>query len=161
MDEATRARADLIPYSKEYSGIVRSWIDTPETYDLVCRGINFPPPEDIVESWQRKGVSSFLLFADRKPVAYGELWERKAEQAVEITHLIVETYMRSKGYGTKMLQLLYDLGATRPGIAKVLINLYHDSQEALGCCVKAGFEITGTAAHIEGLKMMRLVKKDR
>ena len=158
MDDSTQIKADLIPYAAEYSGIVRSWIESEETYRMVCRGINFPPPDDIVDSWQRKGVSSYLLISDRKPVAYGELWDRRTENAIELAHIIVETYQRSRGYGTKLLRLLYNRAESRPGVSRVLINLYHDSSEVLGCYLKAGFELAGTATHIEGLKLVRPVK---
>jgi RimJ/RimL family protein N-acetyltransferase len=158
MSEPTRVKADIVPYTPEYSAVVRSWIDSPETYRLVCRGISFPPPDDIVDSWQRQGVSSYLLFSERRPVAYGELWDRRTEQAIELAHMIVDQYLRSQGYGTKLLQLLYDRAAERPGIARVLINLYHQSPEALSCYLKAGFELVGTTAHVEGLRMSRLVK---
>lgn len=159
MTDPARIKADLVPYSEEYSSVVRSWIDTEETYRMVCRGTNFPPPDDVVDSWQREGVTSYLLFWSRKPVAYGELWDRSGEQATEINHLLVDNYQRSRGYGTKLLELLFDRAAARPGIARVMLNLYHDSEEALGCFLKAGFEIAGTATHIEGLKLVRWVKK--
>ncbi len=115
MDDSTQIKADLIPYTAEYSGIVRSWIESEETYRMVCRGISFPPPDDIVDSWPRKGVSSYLLISDRKPVAYGELWDRRTENAIELAHIIVDTYQRSRGYGTKLLRLLYNRAAPRPG----------------------------------------------
>ena len=159
MDDFTQVKADLIPYTSEYAGIVRSWIESEETYQLVCRGINFPPPDDIVDSWQRKGVSAFLLISNSKPVAYGELWERRAEYAIELAHVIVDTYQRSQGYGTKLLQLLYNRAAQRPGTTKVLINLYNDNAEVLSCYLKAGFELASTATHIEGLKLMRMVEQ--
>lgn len=159
MSDPARVKADLVPYTQEYSGVVRSWIESPETYQLVCRGIDFPPPDDIVDSWQRKGVAAYILYSDRKPIGYGEIWERPVEQAAEITHLLVDPYKRSRGYGTKLLELLYERAATRKGVARVLINLYHHSPEVLGCYLKAGFELTGTATHIEGLKMMRLVER--
>jgi ribosomal protein S18 acetylase RimI-like enzyme len=160
MDDSTQVKADLIPYSSEYAGIVRSWIECEETYKLVCRGVNFPPPDEVIDSWQRKGVISFLLISNNKPVGYGELWERKAEHAVELSHILVDTYQRSHGYGTKLLRLLYNRAAQRPGVNKVLINLYNDSAEVLGCYLKAGFELAGTATHIEGLKLVRMVEPE-
>ena len=159
MTDPAGIKADLVPYSSEYAAVVRGWVDTEETYRLVCRGTQFPPPDELVDTWQREGVTSYLLFYNRKPIAYGELWDRSGEQAMEINHVIVDQYQRSRGYGTKMLELLYDRAATRPGIARVLLNLYHDSEEVLGCILKAGFEIVGTATHIEGLKLMRLVRR--
>lgn len=159
MDSTSKARADLVPYTPDYAGQVRSWIDCEETYDLVCRGVDFPPPDDVVDSWQRKGVRSYLLFSHSRPVAYGELWERKAEQAVEVAHLLVEPAKRGEGYGTRLLELIFDRGGSLSWVRKVLINLYHQSPEALGCYLKAGFDLIGTSTHIEGLRMMRKVDR--
>jgi ribosomal protein S18 acetylase RimI-like enzyme len=159
MDDHIQVKADLVPYTSEYAGVVRSWIESEETYQLVCRGINFPPPDDVVESWQRQGVKSYLLISNRKPIAYCELWERKAEQAVEVAHVIVDTYQRSRGFGVKLLQLVYNRAAQTPGVLRVLVNLYHDDSEILGCFLKAGFEISGTATHVEGLRLVRVVER--
>ena len=158
MTESIGAKADIIPYAPDYARTVRSWIDCEETYRNVCRGTEFPPPEDIVESWQREGVTAFLLFAQRKPVAYAELWSRPMDMAVEIAHLIVDPSQRARGYGTKMLELMFQRGAQREGIVKVLISLYGDSTVALGCFLKANFELMGTATYTTGLKLVRLVE---
>lgn len=159
MTEPTGVKADIVPYTEEYADVVRSWIESEETYFNVCRGKDFPPPEDIVGSWQREGTSSYILFANRQPVAYGELWPRPAERAVEITHVLVDPYKRQEGYGTKILQLLYERAAARPHIIKVVVNLYNDSEAALGTYVKAGFELYGTSPHTMGLRMVRMVKR--
>lgn len=156
--EPTSAKADLIPYSEEYSPLVRAWIESEETYFFVCRGREFPPPDDVVDSWQRADVSSYLLSAERHPVAYGELWSRPNERAVEIAHLLVDPYRRTNGYGTKMLHLLYERAAERKNVVKVVLNLYSENPIALGCYLKAGFELIGAATHTMGLKMVRVVR---
>lgn len=159
MSDPTRVKADLVRYTAEYSKVVRSWIDTEETYQAVCRGINFPPKDDIVDSWQREGVHAYLLFSENKPVAYAELWDKPAEQAMEVCHLIVDTYRRGKGFGTKMVELLFSRAASRPSVAQVQANLYGQTNEVLGTLMKAGFELVGASTHVEGLRMMRLVKR--
>lgn len=152
-------KADLVPFTPDYSRVVRTWIDSQETYYHLCRGPSFPPPEDIVDSWQRNNVVSYLLYAGGKPIAYGELWARPAEQAVEIAHLLVDPFERSKGCGTHMIELLHDRASGRPGVTRVLINLFSESKEALGCYMKAGFQLMGTTKHIAGLRMMRSTRK--
>ena len=76
-------KADIIPYAEEYAQVVRSWIDSDETLFNVCRGKEFPPAEDIIDGWQREDVTSYILLADRKPVAYGELWARSNERELK------------------------------------------------------------------------------
>lgn len=157
MIERTQAKADIVPFSLEYAQVVRSWIDSEETYKNLCRGKDYPPSEDIVESWQRDSVSSFLLLSHRKPVAYGELFNRPLEMAVEITHLIVDTSKRSEGYGVKMLELLYSRAAGRANVAKVVLNLYGDCEITLGCYLKAGFIIEATSSYTVGFRLARMV----
>ena len=155
MTDPIRVKADLIPYVPEYSRVVHSWIDSEETYLDLCRGKQFPPPEDIVDSWQRDGVTSFVMLSERKPVAYGELWHRPTDLALEIAHLIVDRYRRSEGFGTKMTELLYDRASQRENITRVMIHLYGENEVALGCYLKAGFELLGTTTYTTGLRLVR------
>lgn len=158
MSEPTHVKADIVPYTAEYSRVVLSWIDSEQTYRKVCRATDFPPPDDLVDSWQRGGVSAYLLFSAGKPVAYGELWDKPLEMAIEIAHLIVDPYKRSRGYGTKMLGLLHQRAAQRPNVVKVILNLFGGDEVALGCYLKAGFDLVGTTTYLNGLRMVRMVK---
>lgn len=158
MTDPSKIKADLVPYTEEYDRDIRSWLDCEETYHFVCRGKDFPPSESVVKNWQREGVISYLLFSNSKPVAYGELWFKPSEMAVEIAHVLVKSTNRSEGFGTKMVQLLYDRGAARPDVAKVIANLYNENPIALGCFMKAGFEISGTTNYAEGLRLVKMIK---
>ena len=151
-------KADLVPYSDEYEEYIRKWIDCEETFNFVCRGKDFPPSDSIIKSWQRPSVKSYLLIDSGKPVAYGELWRREEEMAIEIGHVMVEPFKRSMGYGTKIIELLYQRAASRSDIAKVIIKLFNENPIALGCFMKAQFEITGTTSYTSGLRMIRFVK---
>ncbi len=158
MSEPAQVKADIIGYTDEYASIVRSWIDSEETIHNLTRQREFPPPDDIVSQWQKPNMSAYLLFSENKPVAYGELWNRPQEMAVEIDHLLVDPAKRYRGYGSKMLSLLYDRAAQRPSVSQVFLNLRTGSEEALGCYIKAGFEIVGTTSGGIALKMIRLVR---
>ncbi len=158
MSESTRIKADIVPYTVEYSKVVLSWIDSEETYRNVCRGIQFPPPDDLVDAWQREDISSYLLFTSGKPVAYGELWGRPLEMAIEIAHLIVTPPQRYRGYGTKILELLYQRAAQRQNVTKVILNFFGSDEAALGCYLKAGFELESMSRYSAGLRMVRIVK---
>ncbi len=158
MANPLEVKADLIPYSEEYGEYVRKWIDCEETFQFVCRGKDFPPPENIIKTWQRSTVKSYLLIDSGKPVAYGELWRREEEMAFELGHILVEPYKRSQGYGSKLVELLYQRAASRPGIAKVVIKLFHEDPIALACFMKNKFEIASTTSYTSGLRMIRFVK---
>lgn len=155
MDDRDQAKADLIPFSAEYSGQVRTWIDSAETYHDLARAQEFPPPPDVVDSWQRDGVLSFLLFANNRPVAYAELWDRPVELAMEVCHLVVDPARRGQGFGSKMLDLLFDRAQRRRGVAMVTSNLFGNHEIALGCFLKARFEVAGTSKYAEGLRLVR------
>ncbi len=161
MNNRIEIKADIIPYTSDFSVRVRSWINSPETLHHVCRGKDFPPTDDIVESWQRKNMKSYVLSSEGQPVAYGELWDRRMERSMEICHLIVDPFKQGHGFGTQMLELLYNRAATKETITKVQINLLTDNSEALGCYLKAGFELVSTSSNIEGLQMVRTVPFSR
>ena len=59
----------------------------------------------------------------------------------------------------RLVQQLYDRAAARGSVTKVLVNLYSDNTIALGCYVKAGFELISTAIYTVGLRLVRLVQK--
>lgn len=158
MDDSIRVKADIIPYLPEYARTVYSWIDSEETYRNVCRGTEFPPPDDLIDSWQRNGMTSYLLSSRGRPTAYAEIWNRPLDVAVELAHLLVDPARRSQGFGAIMLELLFQRAAQRDNVAKVIINLYGDSEEALGCYLKSGFELIGTTTYTTGLKLIRLVE---
>ncbi len=158
MSESIEVKADIIGYSDEYAATVRGWIESEETYQVLCRGKGFPPPENVVDTWQRPGVSAYILLSENKPVAYGELWDKPQSMAVEVAHLLVDPMLRGRGYGTKMLLLLYDRASGRKGVTQVQINVFNGTEEALSCYIKAGFELTGTSPHTEGLKMVKVVE---
>jgi len=158
LSDLSQVKADIVPYTSEYARDVRSWIDCEETYYNLCRSKDFPPPPNVVETWQRNNITPYLLFSSNRPVAYAELWERRLEREIEITHLIVDTFKRGQGFGTKMLQLLYDRASQRKGIMKVVLHMFTDNHEALGCYLSAGFELVGTTPGFPGLRMIKIVK---
>ena len=158
MAEQKSIKADLIPFSDAYSELVRTWIDTEDCYYGICLGKGFPPPQDIVDSWQKDGVKSYLMYLQGKPVAYAEFWDKPFDLAVEIAHLLVEPVRRSQGYGTRMLQLMFDKATERSDIASVHLNLFVQNKAALNCYLKAGFELVGAANYATGLKLIRMLK---
>lgn len=155
--DSNKIKADLIPYASEYSRAVRSWIDSEETLFDLCRSKDYPPSPNIVDTWQKGDTSSYLLISENKPIAYGELWLRKIEREIEITHLLVDPFKRSRGLGSKMVSLLYDRASNYPGIIKVILHLHSENEDALACYLNAGFELVSTTAGIPGLRMIRIV----
>ncbi|MFH2049846.1 MAG: GNAT family N-acetyltransferase [bacterium] len=157
MSDSYKVKADLIPYAAEFDKAVCSWIDSEQTLFDLCRSKDYPPSEDIIGTWQREDISAYLLISENKPVAYGELWLRKMEREIEITHLLVDPFKRSRGLGTKMVGLLYERASQYPGIVKVVIHLHSDNEDALSCYLNAGFELVGTTMGLPGLRMIRIV----
>lgn len=157
MSDSQQVKADLIPYTSEFNCAVSSWIDSEQTlYDL-CRSKEYPPSPEIVDAWQREDILPYLLISENKPVAYGELWLRKMEKEIEICHLLVDPFKRSRGLGAKMVGLLYERATQYPGIVKVVLHLHSDNEDALSCYLNAGFELVSTTMGIPGLRMIRIV----
>ena len=119
----------------------------------------FPPPENVIESWQTDNVRSYVLMASGRIVAYAELHEKPQRMALEICHLLVDPARRGEGYGSAMLELLYRRAGQRKGVSQVLLTLLGPNRDILGCYTRAGFEIIGTTSHTPGLRMIRLVEE--
>ena len=158
MADSKAIKADIIPYNSGHSSLVHSRIDNEKCHYNLCLGRGFPPPENLVDSWQRDTVKTYLMVTGSDPVAYGELWSKPFEMAVEIAHLLVDPARRSMGYGTRMIELLFELASQRKELASVHLNLFVDSKEALNCYLSAGFELVGAANYTTGLKMVRMIK---
>ncbi|MGH8015825.1 MAG: GNAT family N-acetyltransferase [Candidatus Zixiibacteriota bacterium] len=158
MSSSKIIKADLVPFTLNQSDLVLSWIDNEKCYFDLCLGKGYPPPLDLVESWQKDGVKSYLLYAQSQPVGYAEFWERPFELAVEIAHLLVDPAKRFQGYGTRMVELLFENACERTDIASVHLNLFVQNKAALNCYLKAGFELVGAANYATGLKMIRMLK---
>ena len=158
MSNSKTIKADLVPFNLHFDALVLSWIDSEKCYYDLCLGKGFPPPIDLVDSWQKEGVKSYLMYAQGEPVSYGEFWERPFELAVEIAHLLVDPAKRSQGYGTRMVELMFDKACERTDIASVHLNLFVQSKAALNCYLKAGFELVSAANYATGLKMIRMLK---
>ena len=153
VNESTPAKADLVPFTGEFSGRVTSWIDSEETYCNMTGKQEYPPPENVVASWQRVDIKAYLLMAHGQPVAYGEIWDRPVELAAEIGHLIVDPAKRGRGYGTKMLNLLSMRAAHNARVSKVVLNFHEGDETVLGCYLKAGFQLVGRGRGGHGLRM--------
>jgi len=153
--EPARVKADLVPFRPEDAEKVMSWIDSGETLQYLCGDDTWPPAEDLLASWQKADAASYLLLADRRPVAYAEIWDRPLEQAAEIGHLLVDPARRGRGYGTLMLRLLVERAAHHPRVRRVVLNFHHGDETVLGCYLKAGFELVGSGPDGEGLRMER------
>lgn len=156
-ERTSQAKADIVGYVKENSMTVRSWINSEETWEALVPGREFPPPDNVVESWQTAKVMAYVLMSDNRIVAYGELRNKPQRLAVEIGHILVDPFKRGQGFGTKLVELLYHRAAKRPSVSQVLINLLGENQEELGCYFNAGFEIVGTTSHTTGLRLIRIV----
>ena len=89
--------------------------------------------------------------------------------------LAEQAFKRGLGYITKSLDKAIEKGKAdqalkdkvlgnikqaqmKREVTRVMINLYNDNEIALGCYLKAGFELVGTATHTMGLKMVRVIR---
>ncbi len=159
MSDPKPPKADIIPYHKDYAKTVVSWVDTEQTYLRVCRGRNFPPADDLVDKWQRKGVSSYLLLYLGVALGYAELVSRPLEMAVEISHLIIAPKFRNRGLGSTFVDLLAERASERSEVARVMVNLYNENTELLELFLRSDFELIGASNYVVGLKLLRPVRR--
>ncbi|MBD3404113.1 GNAT family N-acetyltransferase [candidate division GN15 bacterium] len=161
VSDSTRVKADIVKFTSEYARTVRGWIDSEETAASLGLTDEFPPPEDIVETWQSDDMTGWLLLSGNGPVAYAELWPKPAELAMEIRRLLVDPRRREQGFGCKMLTLLHEAAGRRPEVAKVAMQVAWDNRNALGCYLKAGFTVAGTTHDKPGLYLVRMIERNQ
>lgn len=159
MSDQSRVKADIVPYTADYARTVHSWIDSRETAANLELTVDYPPGDDVIETWQEENMVSYLLMSGAGPVAYGELWYRPAELAMQVRRLLVAPRYRDNGFGCKMLLLLCEIAGRRKEVAKVYLTVNWDNRTALGCYLKAGFTVAGTTHDKPGLYLTRLVER--
>lgn len=79
-----------------------------------------------------------MLWAEKTPIGYGELWVDSTEQEVELAHVIVAQEQRGKGYGVALVRLLLDAARQTP-FRDVFLRVVPDNRAAIGCYLRAGF----------------------
>lgn len=150
--------ADIISFTEAYSALVRSWVDSERTYRQLGGRGDWPPSDELITGRQTNQMDAYVLVADRRPVAYAELWPQPQQMALEVRWLLVDPQRRDEGFGSKMLEMLWQRASNRRGIARLVITLEGENREALGCYLRAGFSISGTTGS-PGLTLHRLVAR--
>ncbi|HEX5012680.1 MAG TPA: GNAT family N-acetyltransferase [Candidatus Limnocylindrales bacterium] len=98
-----------------------------------------PASSDIFRRWHAEdGVRPFILEADGRAAAYGEIWEDPDEDEAELARLIVDPALRGRGVGRRLAQALLD-EARRLGWVNVWLRVVPDNAPALRTYAAAGF----------------------
>lgn len=150
--------ADIIPYTDHHAALVRSWIDSERTWRHLGGRGPWPPSDDLISGRQLNDMKAFLLLAQREPVAYAELWPRRAQLALEVRFLLVAPKRRNQGMGSRMLGLLWEEAGQRRGVARVILRLDDGDRSVLGCYLRAGFQISSTSAEA-GLLLEKMITR--
>jgi ribosomal protein S18 acetylase RimI-like enzyme len=92
----------------------------------------------VFERWHAEpSVHPFVLWNDREPCGYGEVWEDDAEDEAELARIIVDPAVRGQGAGRALTGLLIDQ-ARELGYDQIWLRVVPDNGAAIACYSAAG-----------------------
>jgi ribosomal protein S18 acetylase RimI-like enzyme len=83
-------------------------------------------------------VRPYVLLADGRPIAYGEIWLDHQEQEVELARLIVRPDLRGRGIGRHLVRNLKEMAAST-GLPVAVMRVMPENASALTCYARSGF----------------------
>ena len=135
MDVAT----ELVPFDDAHAGAVLGWARSDE--ELLAWAsltVDRALPAIFAEWHADPAVRPFLLLAGGVPIAYGEIWEDRERDEVELARLIVAPQRRGRGIGRTLVRMLTDR-ASRAGFDEIWVRVVPTNAPALACYRSAGF----------------------
>jgi ribosomal protein S18 acetylase RimI-like enzyme len=132
---------ELRPYEQEFGPKVIQWASAPKVA-LAWRSLANPPNDpSIFGRWHaEQGVRAYVLLLDQTLVAYGETWEEKESESldIEVAGVIVAPALRGRGIGRTLVEhLLSTVKGPLPRTAFVRVR--PDNAAAIRCYHHAGF----------------------
>jgi ribosomal protein S18 acetylase RimI-like enzyme len=129
---------DLKPFDPAYAAVVASWGGSPDEVLMWCGLREYPVPASAVLGWQADDVAGYLLFADGKPVGYGELWFDEEDDEIELARIIVTPAVRGRGIGQVLVHHLTE-AALATDYSDIFMRVHPDNTAALRCYQRASF----------------------
>jgi [ribosomal protein S18]-alanine N-acetyltransferase len=118
---------------------VLGWIASADELEAWASRRDFPLRREVLADWHRDpGVHPYLLLADEGLYGYGEVWEDREEDEVELARIVVAPSERGRGLGRALVRLLAAEAAAM-GFRDVWVRVGPWNAPALACYSSAGF----------------------
>ena len=129
--------AEIELFDDRAAAVIAGWAGTPEESVMWC---SLPEvTSEVVAGWSRgDDVEAFVLRAEDRIVAYGEIWIDVDEREVELAHVIVDPARRGRGLGTRLIAGLVDQALRHYPLISLRVHSGNDT--AIRCYARAGFE---------------------
>jgi ribosomal protein S18 acetylase RimI-like enzyme len=129
----------LAPFAEEHAETVLGWIASADELEAWASRRDFPPQRDVLHEWQSDPeVHPYVLFADDRLCAYGEVWEDREEDEAELARIVVAPSERGRGLGRALVRLL-SAEAAAMGFRDIWVRVIPWNAPALACYEGAGF----------------------
>lgn len=133
------AHPDLITPEAAHADVVASWSTSAIEAQRWCSIGEHPFDPDRIRGWWREpDVRPWLLLADGRPVAYGEIWVDEEEGEFEIARVLIDPKRRGQGIGRRFVTLLATQGRSL-GLGDCFVRVVPDNAPALAAYRGAGF----------------------
>lgn len=137
----------LRPYisSRDFE-YLRKWETDERAHALWCANL-IPYPfsekelQDVLDKNEREwGDSAYTVTEnDGQPIGFFTYSVNVKDNSGFLKFIVVDSELRGKGYGTKMLELALNYAYLITGVASVQLNVFDVNKGAKKCYLKAGF----------------------
>ncbi|MBQ7668317.1 MAG: GNAT family N-acetyltransferase [Clostridia bacterium] len=100
-------------------------------------------PEEMSNSYLEKKVNFYPLVLEDEGKIIGHLTLEKIEGIVKLGFVIIDSNMRGKGLGKKLVKGAVTYAKEELGAKSVILRVFMNNERALNCYKSAGFNVTG------------------
>jgi ribosomal protein S18 acetylase RimI-like enzyme len=133
---STRYR--LARYNPSLAGRIASWAADAAELDAWASLTPEQAGPAVFERWHAEpSVHAFVLWRDREPCGYGEVWEDDAEAEAELARIIIDPAVRGQGASRALTGLLVEQ-ARGLGYEQIWLRVEPANSAAIACYTAAG-----------------------
>lgn len=128
----------LARYDASLAGRIAAWAVDAAELDAWASLTPEQAGPAVFERWHAEpSVHAFVLWRDREPCGYGEVWEDDAEAEAELARIIIDPAGRGQGAGRALAALLVEQ-ARELGYEQIWLRVVPANGAAIACYTAAG-----------------------
>lgn len=143
-------KIELMPFATNIAPTIASWVS--DDISLLWLAPRTPPPltPRKVLDWHGVGKTALLAYIEGEDSAcgYAEINQTKSKPyELWLGHIIVAPQRRSRGIGSRFVEMLLDESFESFGAQMVSLVVFPDNVAAIRCYQRCGFAVTREECH--------------